>query len=127
MKIAVHARGFDLTQALKDHVTDKVTHAIGRFDTSVRGVEVTLEDINGPKGGRDKRCRIHVTGVPGNAAPVEATDGDLYAAIDVAAEKTSRWLVHALERAQPTFPDRTRRDSIRHPKGGPAEGAPGER
>ncbi len=118
MQISVHAKGFDLTQALKDHVQQKLGHALGRFEGSLRGVRVALEDVNGPRGGADKHCRIHLEGVPGGAAPVDATDADLYAAIDLAAEKAARFLVHALERAQPTFPDRQRRDSIRHPKGG---------
>lgn len=119
MQLRVHAKGFDLTPALKAHVAEKLAHAIGRFEESVQRVQVNLEDVNGPKGGADKHCRIQID-VPrakaGKHAPIDATESDLYAAIDVASEKAARWLVHALKRAEPSFPDRKRAATIRKPK-----------
>jgi ribosomal subunit interface protein len=117
MQVEIHSRGFDLTPAIKDHALKRLHAVVARFEGQVTGIHVTLEDVNGPKGGLDKRCRIRVDGVPGGAAPFEAQTSDLYEAIDVAAGKIGRWLGKALEHRRPSAPDARLKDTIRHPRG----------
>lgn len=116
MQIRIHAKGFDLTPAMKDHVERKLTFALDRFSDEHVNLQVTLEDVNGPRGGNDKRCRIHVTGIAGANEVFEGTEGDLYVAIDTTAEKVSRWAARATKRSQPTHPDRARNETIRKPR-----------
>jgi ribosome-associated translation inhibitor RaiA len=55
---------------------------------------------DGPRGGSDKRCHLRVVlaGLP--AVVVEGTEGDLYVAIDRAADRAGRTLVRKIERRQ---------------------------
>ena len=57
-----------------------------------------LSDINGPRGGRDKRCRIQVPFAGKPNVVIEDTESDLYVAIDRAAERAERAVVRRLER-----------------------------
>ena len=57
-----------------------------------------LSDINGPRGGRDKRCRIQVPFPGTRNVVIEDTEADLYVAIDRAAERAERAVVRRLER-----------------------------
>jgi ribosomal subunit interface protein len=113
MQIQVHAKGFDLTAALKEHAEQRVEAAVDRLVKDGARARVTLEDVNGPRGGEDKRCRIQLTGFGVKAEPVDATSDDMYAAIDIACTKLGRWATHAAKRAKPAFPDKSRRGSIR--------------
>jgi ribosome-associated translation inhibitor RaiA len=59
---------------------------------------VRLSDENGPRGGRDKRCRIRVGIAGAQSVVIEDTEADLTVAIDRAAERAARVLVRRLER-----------------------------
>lgn len=98
MTIAIHARGFDLTDGIHDHVHRRLQYALGRFGDRLTRVAVRLSDINGPRGGVDKRCLVTV-GVPGQHDIVaRASKTDLYAAIDLAAQGAGRSLGKRLKR-----------------------------
>jgi len=90
MKMDIHATNFAMTPPLLRHVRSRVTDALAPARASVAGVMVRLRDLNGPKGGVDKRCRIAVwPSRRGSAAAavVNAVDRDLYTAVDAAAAK----------------------------------------
>ena len=72
--------------------------AFGRFGPSVRRAEITLRDANGPRGGRDKHCRVLV--VLSGLAPVvvEVVDAEPLAAADRALERAARRVRDALSR-----------------------------
>lgn len=116
MQVSVRARGFELTKALRGHAEERVATALERLAVlerpSVR-VTVTLADANGPRGGKDKVCRVRVVGAGARAEPIEVAASDLYAAIDLAAHKLGRWATHVVKRARPAFPDRTQRATVR--------------
>ena len=98
MRIDIKAKGFDLTEGLREHTLRRLQFALGWANHDVRVVTVRLFDINGPRGGKDKRCRIQVP-FPGTAnVVIEDTDSDLYVAIDRAAERPERAVVRRLDR-----------------------------
>jgi len=45
---------------LRSFIRDGMEKALGRFVGWVNRVEVRLDDVNGPRGGQDKRCWIQV-------------------------------------------------------------------
>ena len=98
MHIDIQARGFTLTRALREHVERRLMFAFGAPRAAVVRVSVRLSDDNGPRGGEDKRCRIHVVvaGAPG--VVIEDTETDLYAAIDRAADRAGRTVVRRIAR-----------------------------
>jgi putative sigma-54 modulation protein len=88
------ALNFKVTAAIERHVHDRVRAAVGSASYFVTGAMVRLRDVNGPRGGVDKACRV-VVWVRGRGTIVaEAASRDLYAAVDSAAAK----LGHALRR-----------------------------
>ncbi|GMV23025.1 MAG: HPF/RaiA family ribosome-associated protein [Vicinamibacterales bacterium] len=88
MTITVHARGFALTDALHAHVLRRLQSAIGRLGRGVTRVAVRLTDLNGPRGGVDKRCQVQVSLADRAALVVHDTRSDLYAAVDHATNRT---------------------------------------
>ena len=100
MKIEIHVRGFELTEALRSHVERRVVFAAGFAHTWVRRVAVRLVDENGPRGGRDKRCGIVVSldGLP--EVVIDDIQCDLYSAVDSACDRLGHTLSRRLERSR---------------------------
>jgi putative sigma-54 modulation protein len=92
MRIDIQARGFELTQGLREHAERRLQFALGWADKGMRSVSVRLSDVNGPRGGNDKRCQIKIPLVGGADVVIEDAETDLYVAIDRAAERTERTL-----------------------------------
>ncbi len=98
MKIDIQSRGFTLTNGLRDYLTKRLAYGLTGGDAAIGRVIVRLSDINGPRGGEDKRCHIEVRlrGMPD--VVIGDTDADLHMAIDRATERAARSLVRRLER-----------------------------
>jgi ribosomal subunit interface protein len=98
MRINIQALGFELTEALREHTQRRLQFALSWASHDVRKVAVRLSDINGPRGGSDKRCRIRIP-LPGTRdVIIEDTEADLYIAIDRAAERAERAVARMLGR-----------------------------
>jgi ribosome-associated translation inhibitor RaiA len=97
MQIDINTHRFPLTDALRSHVRRRLHYALSSIDESVQRVVVRLSDVNGPRGGMDKRCRLQLVlaGLPD--VIVEDTQADLYVAIDRASDRAGRTLVRRLE------------------------------
>ena len=98
MNIVVRTLGLTQSEALNLYATHRARFALYRHLPPNAEVAIRLVDINGPKGGIDKRCRIDVRGVRAETFHVEATDGDLYAAVDDACSKIAEQVRRASER-----------------------------
>lgn len=98
MRIDIQSRGFDLTEGLREHTARRLQFALNWASHDVRTVSVRLFDINGPRGGNDKRCRIQIPISGGQDVVIEDTESDLYVAIDRAADRTERSLARRLQR-----------------------------
>ena len=104
MRIYVRSRGFELTDALRVHAERRLLFALGRFGTRLQSVTVRMDDVNGPRGGADKRCQIAARLAPYGAVRVEELDGDLYGAIDRAADRLDRAVAREIERRREMRP-----------------------
>jgi hypothetical protein len=83
--LTVHERGLELSDAHHRAIERIVTNALGRFGRRVATVHVSLEDVNGPRGGVDIRCRIEVRFRPRGIVIVTALAVDEYVATSEAA------------------------------------------
>ena len=97
MQLDVRGHNLEVTVALRDHVTKRLRFALGRVATRLERVAVRIADVNGPRGGVDKRCRVRVV-LPGRSITIDELDRDLYVAIDRAAERAGRAAERALAR-----------------------------
>ena len=100
MQIKIQARSFSLTNALSSHIQRRLHFALTSSADRIQRVMVRLSDINGPRGGSDKRCHIQIVleGMPD--VVIEDTESDLYAAIGRAAGRAGRAVARRLRRRQ---------------------------
>lgn len=104
MHIDIHTHGFTLTPGLREHVEKRLAYALSHGDGSITRLSVRLSDINGPRGGDDKRCLIEARLKQAPAVVIEDVEADLYVAIDRAAERAGRTLARRLARQREFAP-----------------------
>ncbi len=98
MQLDIRGRGFPLTEALRAHCERRLSFALARFGPRLGRVGVRLSDVNGPRGGVDKRCQVKLPLAKGRTLTVQSSDADLYAAIDRAADRAAQAVSRELER-----------------------------
>jgi putative sigma-54 modulation protein len=98
MRLSISGLSFRLTRAIAHHVENRINLALGTASDRVDAVSVHLADINGNRGGADKRCQIVVWIRNLRTVVVDAVDLDLYAAVDAAARKARRSVWRHLKR-----------------------------
>lgn len=98
MLVEIRARHGRLDPILEEHLERRLHFALARFGDRIRRIGAVLEDINGPRGGEDQRCRIEVSLVPSGTIMAEATDVEVASAVGRAAERVARQVRDALDR-----------------------------
>lgn len=99
MRIDVRGKGLEIGASLRGYVERRVAFALGRRSDQLERVQVWLEDVNGPRGGADKRCRVKLTGRGLGAKVIEASGSELGAVVHEALERAAQVAGRALERA----------------------------
>ena len=97
MQILVRTHHPEAAQ-LRETVERRVRFAFRRLNALVPRADIKLDDINGPRGGADKRCQIQIPLPRHNGVVIEETDADLYVAIDRAASRAGNTLARQLAR-----------------------------
>lgn len=97
MKVEIHSRDFSITRAMRGHIERRLGFALKVGYEHVKRVLVRLSDVNGPRGGNDKRCQLEVL-LPGQTVVVTDTKADLYVAVDRAASRARRGMMRWLGR-----------------------------
>ena len=98
MRIEIRTGKFDVTEGLREHIERRIQFALSWANNSLQKISLRLDDINGPKGGIDKLCRIQIPIAGGKSIVIEEIQADLYIAIDRAVERAGRSLARKLER-----------------------------
>ena len=98
MRLEMRGVNFELADELVDHIERRLRFALGRFAARINRLTVHLTDVNGPRGGIDKRCRIAVALVPRGMVMIEGSGQDPFALISDAAKRARRSVRRALER-----------------------------
>lgn len=98
MQIDIQARDFSLTDALRDHAERRLRFALTCCSDHIQKIVMRLSDINGPRGGEDKRCHLQVvlSGLPD--VVIEDVETDMYVAIDRATDRAGRTLLRKIDR-----------------------------
>jgi ribosomal subunit interface protein len=98
MQIFIQSTPFNMTHSLRGYVEKKIRNSLGRRSEDVQRIHVRLSDINGPNGGVDKRCHIHLKVRNMADIVIEHTRDDLYDAIGIACVKAKSSLNRRLAR-----------------------------
>lgn len=100
MQMSIQCCGFDLTPGLRDYTSRRLASSLRLGNAHIMRLIVRLSDVNGPRGGEDKRCCIELRLKGLSDVMIEDTETDLYAAIDRAAERAARTLTRRLARSR---------------------------
>lgn len=98
--IDVQARNFTLTEAISNHTHQKLEAMLHHFGDKILKIVVHLSDDNGPKGGIDKHCHIHVEMKKLPTVVIEDSEENLYTAIDKATHRAERAVRKSVQKAQ---------------------------
>lgn len=90
MKTQISSQGTPVTPELRLLAQRQIGYALGRFESRIREVSVHLRDLNGPKGGIDKRCRVTVEFRTGGSLIATVTDVDFEPAIHRTIDRIAR-------------------------------------
>lgn len=112
MNIEIRSQGFKISEAMRGYTEHRLHFALRKFAGKLGAVTVRFSDVNGPRGGVDKLCRISVEVPPSATVAMQAINANLYTAIDRAAVCTERSLARRLRRRRDL---RRGRISIRKP------------
>jgi hypothetical protein len=100
VRILIHPRTITATdKELRARVAEALETAVAPVRSRLYWVDVYLTDMNGPKGGPDKRCRL-VAHLPTGPVVVGRTGRDPVAAVTAAALQCRRLVRSRLKRRQ---------------------------
>ena len=83
---------------LRDLTERRVRFVLRRLGWVVPRAEVQMSDVNGPRGGIDKRCQVELRTDGAGSVVVVSVASDWRAALNKALAKAARFLMRALRR-----------------------------
>ncbi len=89
MEIRVDARNVEIPARSTRSLADRINRLLSRLKTRIARVHITLKDVNGPRGGRDKVCVLRT----------ELTNGRHIVVVDRSA-KLGRAIVRCVRRSK---------------------------
>lgn len=98
MNLQISGREEKVSDRLREHIERRVKFALQRFAQHIRKMHVQLRDLNGPRGGIDKSCKLTIFLLSGAAMVLEERGPNAYGAIDCLVDKAARIIVGRLER-----------------------------
>ena len=98
MKIKIHSKHFRITRELSEYIQRRAVYAFGQYKDSIRGIIFTLSDVNGPKGGNDKQCKLTLQVKGAGDIIIDQKRPDLVAAIHLATLRASNTASRKIER-----------------------------
>ena len=87
IRITLKTKDVPRRAELRRYVKRRMATSFGRFEHRIRQLTVWLEDVNGPRGGVDTRCRMDIQFRPSGRISVSALAIDEYAATATAADR----------------------------------------
>jgi putative sigma-54 modulation protein len=98
MTIDIRFRGLANSDALRAHIVRRIHFQLRRLGRALSAVVVRVSDVNGPKGGVDKRCQVMLRRPGHPPVTIDEVSVDAYAAADVAVERAALAVERGRER-----------------------------
>ena len=120
MLLEIRHVNLPVSDALQEFTQRRVARALRPFQSNVSRVDVRIRDVNGPRGGIDKRCRVTVElAAVKQKVVVQSKSADAYAAVQGACARLSEAVSRALTRQR-----RLDRFDVSPPRAAPPQTAP---
>lgn len=98
MRLEIRGQGMTVPPSLHGYLERRLRFALGRFAPRIRAVVARLGDVNGPRGGLDKRCQITLRFAPSGEITVDDVAAQFTAAIDGATDRAGRAAARHVDR-----------------------------
>jgi ribosome-associated translation inhibitor RaiA len=106
MQVIFESRDADGSQ-MRDVSVERVRFALRRLTAWVARAKVQFSDINGPRGGVDKRCQVELKTDTSGTVVITSLAQDWRTALDRALARATRVLTRTLRRNQKPVRGRT--------------------
>ena len=104
MQVLFESRDPEAAQ-LRELAVKRLQFVLRRLHSLVPRARVRLSDVNGPRGGVDKRCQVELSTEGAGTVVITALARDWRTALDSAMARAARSLAHNWQRGQrPTRP-----------------------
>lgn len=100
---------------LRDLAEQRVRFVLRRMGWMVPRAEVQMSDVNGPRGGADKRCQVELRTDGAGSVVVSSVASDWRTALDNALARAARFLMRKWRRLTDSRRLRQRLDAARAP------------
>lgn len=104
MKLTIRTRHLLLAPETHEDIRRRIDLAFARIRPWIRDIDITLADINGPKGGADKQCRLRIRGRGVTGIVVEQLGVDPLVTVLSAAERAEQVVLRKLARRRSFAP-----------------------
>jgi ribosome-associated translation inhibitor RaiA len=98
---------------MRDMAVDRLKFVLRRLAALVARVRLQLSDVNGPRGGVDKRCLVELKTAAGSTVVITAASHDWRTAIDDALARAAQVMRRQLQRNRADRGARTARTAAR--------------
>lgn len=98
MQLTICGQDIEVAPDLRHYIEHRMGHMLNRLQPRIGQVMIWLADLNGPRGGVDKRCRIVANVAPFGSVAAEATNTNPQTAIDRAARRIAKVVAHDVDR-----------------------------
>ena len=106
MQIIVESRDADATP-MRELSIARVRFALRRLKALVPRAKVQFSDVNGPRGGVDKRCQVELKTDSAGTVVIASLARDWRTALDRSLSRATRVLTRSLQRSQKPARGRT--------------------
>ena len=100
MHIEVRVKDLELSLKERELIERRVQTALGRHGRHIANVRVMLRDINGPRGGADKKCSLQITGLRSWSVNLTELGDDPLVAVDKVVDRAVISVERAISRAR---------------------------
>ncbi|KAF3890811.1 MULTISPECIES: ribosome hibernation-promoting factor, HPF/YfiA family [Nostocales] len=97
MKLVIHGKNIEITEAIRDYVHQKIEKAVNHFQNITNEVDVHLSVARNPRISPKQSAEVTIY-ANGNVIRAEENSENLYASIDLVADKIARQLRKYKER-----------------------------
>ena len=106
MQIIFESRDADGSQ-MRDLSVERVRFALRRLTALVPRAKVQFSDVNGPRGGVDKRCQVELKTETAGTVVIASLAHDWRTALDRSLTRATRVLTRSVQRSQKPARGRT--------------------
>lgn len=99
MKLVIHGKNIEITDAIREYVHQKIEKAVNHFHNITNQVDVHLSVARNPRINPNQAAEVTIY-VNGNIIRAEESSENLYASVDLVADKIARQLRKYKERRQ---------------------------